>query len=286
MVSFHSKLGSIVVAAVLIGLLPAHAWARGGLVQRALGGGSSSNGGKGIVGRILPGRGNNSKGGPLRNGKTAGAQPQNVQRQQPQVNPSKVTASKPSPPAQGSAAKKSSVLDKFNDKPAPIASARPAAASTATNVQTTTAAAQSPANLPEAATSPGVDLVLESIELIKQKDPTSRPLYRVRFRNVGTTPAGRFRIGLVAGFENRSIEESPRAVAEVAGLGPSQVGEVQLSLPKESPQVVGTSSADADDFSFLAAAVDVDESVKETDKTNNVASVARSELVADTQAAK
>jgi len=133
-------------------------------------------------------------------------------------------------------------------------------------------------------TTPNVDLVLESIELADPTESTSGPVYRVRFRNVGTTPAGRFRVGLVAGYENRSIEESPRAVADVPGLGPSQVGEVQLRLPLGSMLLVGTSTGSSNEFSFLAAAVDVDEAVKETDKTNNVASVARGELFGEAEA--
>jgi len=142
------------------------------------------------------------------------------------------------------------------------------------------ASATEPVSTPPSATptTQGVDLVLDTIELAEPATLVGGPVYRVKFRNQGTMAAGAFRVGLVAGFEDRPIEESPRAVADVPGLGASQTGEVQLQLPLGSMKLIGASTVSSKEFSFLAGAVDVDEAVSESDKTNNVASVARSEV--------
>jgi hypothetical protein len=137
----------------------------------------------------------------------------------------------------------------------------------------------SPATTVAPATS-HVDLVLDSIELAQPATPTSGPVYRIRFHNQGTVDAGAFRVGLVMGFDDRPIEDSPRAVADVPGLAASQGAAVELRLPLGSTKLATASAANSSEFSFLAGAVDVDEAVSESNKTNNVASVSRGELQA------
>jgi hypothetical protein len=130
----------------------------------------------------------------------------------------------------------------------------------------------------EPATPASADLIVDAIQLVTPETASQGAVYRVKFHNQGTATASAFRIGLVVGFEGRPIEDSPRAVAEVPSLAPSQAGEAQIQLPKGALKQVETAGAQPRDFSFLAAAADVDERVTETDKANNIISVPRSDL--------
>jgi subtilase family serine protease len=66
----------------------------------------------------------------------------------------------------------------------------------------------------------------------------------------------------------------------VAGLAAGQSRQVTLRLPVAAMQIVSVSTSQPSAFDKLMVAVDTDNSIEETDKSNNVAVVDRDALEA------
>jgi len=122
-----------------------------------------------------------------------------------------------------------------------------------------------------------VDLVLEDVKLAAPATLVAGPAYTVTFRNQGTAPAGKFEVAILAGLDGKLIDDAPRAVVEVASLAAGEAKQVTLRLPQKALKLAradGTSTA----FTHLFVAVDLMNTVAETDKTNNTAIVERAAL--------
>lgn len=125
-----------------------------------------------------------------------------------------------------------------------------------------------------------VDLVLEDVKYIEPATDTVGPTYRMKLRNLGARAAGKFRIGAFAERDGKLSDDAPKVVTEIASLPAGEVSEVTLRLPLSAVRFVGTSSADPVAFDQLLVVVDLDNSIVESDKSNNVASLERTELEA------
>jgi len=154
---------------------------------------------------------------------------------------------------------------------APVVVQQPAAAPIASAVETAPSLTSGTVN---------VDLVLEDVELAEEATKLVGPAYRVKFRNQGTNPVGKFRVAVVAGIDGQTTKDSPRAALEVNGLAGGQVGEVTIRLPKTAMRLVSASSGEPTAFTHLLVAVDCDNAIRESDKNNNVAMIERTELEA------
>jgi hypothetical protein len=123
----------------------------------------------------------------------------------------------------------------------------------------------------------GADLVLEDITLAAPATLVAGPAYTVKFRNQGTAAAGKFEVAILAGFDGKLTEDAPRAVFEAASLAAGDVKEVTLRLPQKAlklPSADGTPAG----FTHLFVAVDLLNTIAETDETNNTAVVERAAL--------
>lgn len=270
--------------------------------QRALGDRSSNNG---PLKRPLAGRNNNSSqqqglskskilekygegtGGNWtsmgRTPATAPAQPATTQQkpaqqaQTKQAPPQQVTAAKPFTPPGPS----QPVADP------PVKAPSPAPAVAGATVAGAAAAASAaagpkptPAPVAAAATAGDVDLVLEDVKYIEPATETAGPAYRMKLRNLGARAAGKFRIGAFAERDGKLSDDAPQAVAEIASLPAGQVSEVTLRLPVTAVRLVNTTSSEPVAFDQLLVVVDLDNAIVESDKSNNVASLERTELEA------
>lgn len=122
-----------------------------------------------------------------------------------------------------------------------------------------------------------VDLVLEDVQYVEPATMLVGPAYRVKFRNQGLTAVGKFRVALVAAIDGQASEQSPKALVEVAGLASGESSEVTVRLPVSAMKLAGADGK-ATIFTHLLVAADFDNSVDESDKTNNVAIIERSML--------
>ncbi len=139
------------------------------------------------------------------------------------------------------------------------------------------AAVQQPA--PSAVQTGSVDLLVEDVQVVEPATLLVGPAYRVKFRNQGMDAIGNFRVGIVASLAGRVDENSPNAIVDVAGLAGGEAGEVTLRLPLTAMKLAST-SGQTTAFTHLLVAADIDGSVSELDKTNNVAVVERADLEA------
>ncbi len=122
-----------------------------------------------------------------------------------------------------------------------------------------------------------VDLVLEDVQYVEPATMLVGPAYRVKFRNQGLSAVGKFRVALVAGLDGQASEQSPKVLVEVAGLASGESSEVTVRLPVTAMKLAGTDGK-ATIFTHLLVAADFDNSVVESDKTNNVAIIERTML--------
>jgi hypothetical protein len=121
---------------------------------------------------------------------------------------------------------------------------------------------------------------LEDVKYIEPATETAGPAYRMKLRNLGARAAGKFRIGAFAERDGKLSDDAPQAVAEIASLPAGQVSEVTLRLPVTAVRLVNTTSSEPVAFDQLLVVVDLDNAIVESDKSNNVASLERTELEA------
>jgi hypothetical protein len=136
------------------------------------------------------------------------------------------------------------------------------------------------AQVPTSATNYGaarVDLLLEDVQLVEPATMLVGPAYRVKFRNQGLTAAGKFRVAIVAGVDGQASEQSPKTLIDVAGLASGEASEVTVRLPV-SAMKLASANGQATVFTHLLVAADFDNSLNESDKTNNVAVIERTLL--------
>jgi hypothetical protein len=122
-----------------------------------------------------------------------------------------------------------------------------------------------------------VDLVLEDVQYIEPATLLVGPAYRVKFRNQGMEAAGKFRVALVASVGGQVTETSPMALVDVAGLASGESGEVTVRLPKTALEMTSAEGQKVA-FTHLLVAADFDNAVAESEKTNNVAIIERTQL--------
>ncbi len=122
-----------------------------------------------------------------------------------------------------------------------------------------------------------VDLILENVEYVEPATAFVGPAYRVTYRNQGSAAAGLFRVAVVAGTDEAIDEQSPATAVEVEGLLAGETGQVTLRLPRAAMDFVAADGRTAA-FNRLLVVVDFDGAIDESDKSNNLAIVARESL--------
>jgi hypothetical protein len=162
-----------------------------------------------------------------------------------------------------------------------VADATPVASTPATVAQAAPAATSdaAPAVAQAVLGTGSVDLVVEDIQMVQSPTLIAGPAYRVDFRNQGTQAAGSFRVGVYAALDGK-VAEGAAAVVDVPGLAAGETRQVTLRLPVAAMKIVSVSTAQPSVFSQLLVAVDPDNAVSESNKTNNVAAVDRTALEA------
>jgi CARDB len=123
----------------------------------------------------------------------------------------------------------------------------------------------------------GIDLVLEDVTLAGPATLVAGPAYTVKFRNQGTADAGKFQVGIFAGFTGKLASDAPRAAVEVPALAAGEVKQVTLRLPQKAMKLTGVDGKPTA-FTRLFIGLDLNNTVTETDKTNNTAVVDRAAL--------
>ncbi len=149
------------------------------------------------------------------------------------------------------------------------------AQSTVTAPAATSETAASAATSP--ATSGSVDLVLEDIRLAEPATLVAGPAYRVKFRNQSLVPAGAFRVGMYAALD--STMSDSQAVVEVPGLAAGESAEVTLRMPQSALRLV-SAGGKTTAFNKVAVMLDVDQTLPDSDRSNNAAVVDRSAVEA------
>ncbi len=109
------------------------------------------------------------------------------------------------------------------------------------------------------------DLVLEDVRLAAPATRIAGPAYAVKFRNQGTQAAGKFLVGIFTQASAAPRNDGPRAIVEIPSLAAGQAAEVVLRLPRPA-------------FTRLVIALDVANTVAESDKANNMAAIDRAAL--------
>ena len=132
---------------------------------------------------------------------------------------------------------------------------------------TTTAATTS-----TAATS--IDLVLEDVLLASPATVVAGPAYTIKIRNQGSQASGKFVVGIFAALDETVTAQSPRATVELPGMTGGQVRSVTLRLPLSAMNLTGNHGTPTE-FTKLIVVADLNNSVPETDKSNNSAVVDR-----------
>ncbi len=130
----------------------------------------------------------------------------------------------------------------------------------------------------------GADLVLENIELASSATLIAGPAYTVKFRNQGTADAAKFQVAVLVGVDGKLADDASHAVVEVKSLTAGKSAEVTLRLPQSALKLIGTDNQPTA-FTQLFVAVDLMNTVAETDESNNTAVVERSALEASTTVA-
>jgi hypothetical protein len=286
MKAFVVSLRAKVIAATLLGVLvtqlsPAVGQIRGG-VQRALGGRGQRNSG-GLINRPLSG------GGPVKrvlggnsnadgNGQARPTKSQILERYGASSNGKWNNAT-----GQSSAAQ-----PKPTEAPKPTNTATAKGAAQPTGPAAATRPIEKPpqpapagAALPAGAVASGnADLMLESVKFVEPATETAGPAYRVKLRNRGTKAAGKFRVGAFAERRGELSDDAPQTVTEIASLPAGEVSEVTLRLPVAAVKLVSATSGQPVAFDQLVVVVDLDDSVVESEKRNNVVNLARADLEA------
>jgi hypothetical protein len=165
----------------------------------------------------------------------------------------------------------------------PATTADPAAPSNAASQQPdasqTTVAAGVAAN-PAPGPAGDADLVLEGVKFFEPATDSLGPSFRVTFRNQGIGAAGRFRIGAFAERDDKLSDDAPHVVTEVASLAAGATSEVTMRLPLAAVRLTSASAPDPVPFDQLLVVIDLDDSVVESEKGNNVLDLKRTELEA------
>ena len=114
--------------------------------------------------------------------------------------------------------------------------------------------------------------MLEDVKLAAPATLVAGPAYTVKFRNQGTEAAGKFQVAILAGLDGKLTEDAPRAFVEVSSTAAGEAKEVTLRLPQSALKLTGVDGKPTF-FTHLFIAVDLMNTVAETDKTNNTAVV-------------
>ncbi len=129
-----------------------------------------------------------------------------------------------------------------------------------------------PTMAPVAAT--GVDLVLEDVRLASPETVVAGPAYTIVIRNQGTQASGKFVVGVFATLDEKLSMQSPHATVELPVMTGGQVRSVTLRLPQAALKLTDKDGKPTE-FTKLIVIVDLNNSLLETDKSNNSAAVDR-----------
>jgi hypothetical protein len=120
-------------------------------------------------------------------------------------------------------------------------------------------------------------LVLEDVKLAAPATIVAGPAYTIKFRNQGTAAAGKFQVAILAGVDGKLTDDAPRAAIEIQSLAAGELKEVTLRLPQSAMKLAGDDGKPIA-FTRLFIAVDLMNTVAETDESNNTAIVDRAAL--------
>ncbi len=157
----------------------------------------------------------------------------------------------------------------------PILSSSDENTSTTADNVTTDASATTSVTTPAVAA--GADLVLEDIALTGTATLVAGPEFTIKFRNQGSTDAGKFQVGISAGFNQESKPTDPKAAVFVAGLAAGESKTITLRLSHKA-MLMEDNGKGLVPYRFLRIALDLTNAIPESDKTNNKAVVERSAI--------
>jgi hypothetical protein len=125
-----------------------------------------------------------------------------------------------------------------------------------------------------------VDLVIEGIFLLDFGDTNKNlgPVIRVVVANKGTAPAGQFALGVFASLQEMPSNEMIPAGEMLDGLAPGMSRPVDVRLPIDVFAMSVPNSPAKEPFKQLFIVADVENSVVEGNKQNNILPVKRDQL--------
>lgn len=156
--------------------------------------------------------------------------------------------------------------------PAPVANV---AAAPVANVAPAVPAAPAPAT---AAT--GIDLQVDGVALLETGDLAKNqgPLVLVTVSNKGTTPAGKFALGVYASLKEEPSKEMIPAGLMLEELAAGANRSIEVRMPVETLGMTAEGSTTKETFKQLFIVADVQNEVVESNKQNNILPVKREQL--------
>jgi hypothetical protein len=148
-----------------------------------------------------------------------------------------------------------------------------------TPVPATETTAATPAEVSPA--SRETDLELIEVRCVDAGTPAKNqgPCFRVWFRNNSLTVVGTsFRVAVLASLSRNFDLRSPRAVVEVKAMKPGEVLTVDLRLPMQVNFLGRNIEGRSLPFGFLAAVVDCEQTLSDSNRENNIAVLGRLEI--------
>jgi hypothetical protein len=121
------------------------------------------------------------------------------------------------------------------------------------------------------AAAPSIDLELVDIRLVDAGSISNGvgPRFRLFCRNNGLLEAPKFRISVMADLGKELTEKAHQVTVESVGIQPGKTQTVDVQMPVEVLKMTTANDHWARPFELLGATLDSDNSLIETDKSNN-----------------
>ncbi len=167
------------------------------------------------------------------------------------------------------------------EDPAPVvvADERPAPASVVAPGVELPPAAEEPVEYKNAA-APSIDLEMVDIRLVDvgSLENNAGPRLRLFCRNKGTTAAPKFHVSVLADVGTKFTKRAQLVTVECPGVDAGDTQAIDVQLPAAALKMTSGNDRWPKPFDLVAAIADSDNRLQETDKDNNVLTIARSEI--------
>ena len=125
-----------------------------------------------------------------------------------------------------------------------------------------------------------LDIELTDVRLVDagNLEQKTGPRFRLTYRNKGAVEVPKFHVTVAVDAGDTLTETAEIVTVEAVGLKPGKSQMVDVRLPVEVLKMTTDKSGKATPFALLAAILDSDESLDESNEDNNVMVLARQEI--------